>query len=118
MKISKQGLEEIKETILITLKEINDEFINTSELHNRAFNEDYFLVGYYNCEEWLKNNIGIFNAISMIKNYESVLYGEVSTDLTNSESVLNMLAYILGGELISEIFDESLTIKENIENIE
>ena len=116
--VSLSGLEEIKETILETLKEIDGDYIDASELHFKAFNEDYFLTGYYNCEEWLKNNYGIFNAIHTIKEYEIEQFGEVNTDLTSSESVLNMLAYILGEELINEVFDEDLTIKENINNIE
>lgn len=25
------------------------------DLHHHLFNEDYYLIGYYNCEQWLKN---------------------------------------------------------------
>ena len=116
--LEKQGFEEIKETLIETLKGIDGEYIDASELHFKAFNEDYFLIGYFNCEKWLKNNIGVFNAIGIIKDFETEQFGEVSTDLTDSEKVLNMLVYILGQELINEVFDEDLTIKENIENIE
>ena len=31
------------------------------------FNEDYFIIGYYQAEKWLDENGGVFNAIESIK---------------------------------------------------
>ncbi len=73
-----------------------------SELHFHLFNEDYFIIGYYQAEEFLKAGPGIFNAIEEIKQYEQDNFGEVTTDLSNSESVANMYAYIHGEELLYE----------------
>tara|TARA_R100001440_G_scaffold42080_1_gene61759 strand:- start:230 stop:616 length:387 start_codon:yes stop_codon:yes gene_type:complete len=70
-----------------------------SDLHHYLLNEDYFIIGYYQAEQWLKKD-GIFNAIETIKEYENLNFGEVSTDLSSSESVANMLAYILGEEIL------------------
>ena len=70
-----------------------------SDLHHYLLNEDYFIIGYYKAEEWLKKD-SIFNAIETIKNYENDNFGQVSTDLSSSESVANMLAYILGEEIL------------------
>ena len=70
-----------------------------SDLHHYLLNEDYFIIGYYKAEQWLKKD-SIFNAIEIIKNYESDNFGQVSTDLSSSENVANMLAYILGEEIL------------------
>ena len=64
-------------------------------------NEDYFIIGYYEAEKWLKKD-SIFNAIDKIKEYEQFNFGQVTTDLSSSESVANMLAYILGEEILFE----------------
>ena len=69
------------------------------DLHHYLLNEDYFIIGYYKAEQWLKKD-SIFNAIEIIKNYENDNFGQVSTDLSSSESVANMLAYILGEEIL------------------
>jgi len=69
------------------------------DLHHYLLNEDYFIIGYYNAEQWLKKD-SIFNAIEIIKNYENDNFGQVSTDLSSSESVANMLAYILGERIL------------------
>ena len=70
-----------------------------SDLHHYLLNEDYFIIGYYKAEQWLKKD-SIFNAIETIKEYEQSNFGKVTTDLSSSESVANMLAYILGEEIL------------------
>ena len=74
-----------------------DQYIG--DLHHYLLNEDYFIIGYYKAEQWLKKD-SIFNAIETIKEYEQDNFGQVSTDLSSSESVANMLAYILGEEIL------------------
>ena len=76
------------------------------DIHNEVFNTDYFIIGYYNAEKWLNDNYGIFAAIDRIKEYEEDNFGEVFTDLSSSENVVNMLVYILGEEIIEEVIDE------------
>ena len=70
-----------------------------TDLHHYLLNENYFIIGYYKAEQWLKKD-SIFNAIDKIKEYEQDNFGEVSTDLSSSDSVANMLAYILGEEIL------------------
>lgn len=114
--LSNTGRKELINSIIETLND-RGEGINTSELHNEVFNTDYFIIGYYQAEEWLKANYGIFNAIDKIKEYETDNFGEVSTDLSSSEKVVNMLVYILGEEIINELdtitnnWDEEITPK-------
>ena len=72
------------------------------DLHNHIFNEDYFIIGYYQAEEWLKENVGIFAAIEEIRKYEMDNFGAVNTDLGDSEKVVNMYVYIKGEEILQE----------------
>ena len=106
---------------------INDGYLMgkpVNELHHEIFNTDYFIIGYFQAEKWLKENYGIFAAIETIKEYEQENFGEVNTDLSSSENVVNMLVYILGEELLNDIntiqenWDEDLTeeISEEIKN--
>ena len=101
----------MKDSIRLELTEhvqmlINDKVLtqdNIDDWHFHAFNEDYYLIGYYNCEQWLKqHDVSAFEAINDIVEYEQDNFGEVYTKLDNSESVVNMYAYILGEQIISE----------------
>ena len=91
--------EDVKEYIIDQLQDDVGLDQNINDLHHYLLNEDYFIIGYYQAEQWLKKD-SIFNAIEKIKDYEQSNFGEVSTDLSNSENVANMLAYILGEEIL------------------
>lgn len=89
---------------------------NIDDWHFHAFNEDYYLVGYYNCEQWLKNhNVSAFEAIEEIKQYENDNFGEVSTDFSNSEKVVNMYVYIQGEQVLYDIQDQIIEQLEGAE---
>ena len=92
--------EELKNHILDL---INDRIItneNIEDVHFYAFNEDYYIIGYYQSEQWLKkHNINIFEAIQICQEYEKNNFGEC-TIYDNSEKTVNMLAYIWGEEII------------------
>lgn len=93
------------ELVNYTIDELNDlkgSTIYGCDLHNELFNSDYFIIGYYAAEQWLIKNTGVFKAIDIIQDYEKNNFGEVQTDLSSSEAVCNMVAYILGEELLQE----------------
>ena len=75
------------------------------DLHNRLFNEDYHYCYTSEAEDDL-NAIGVFNAISVIVKYETEEFGVVNTDFTNPCNVANMLYYIVGEEVLYDLFDE------------
>tara|TARA_R100001082_G_scaffold79488_1_gene46816 strand:+ start:453 stop:785 length:333 start_codon:yes stop_codon:yes gene_type:complete len=102
---------EIKEYAIETLKEnikYDKEYLNQDicDIHHDLFNQDYYLIGYYECRKWLKDEV--FNVIECIKEYEEFNFGEVTTDFSNSEQVVNMYVYIIGEKLLYEdnIIDE------------
>ena len=74
------------------------------DLHNHLFNEDYHYIYTSEAVDDL-NAIGVFDAIGVIVEYEKGEFGEVDTDFTNPCTVANMLYYIVGYELLYDLFD-------------
>ena len=105
--------EELKNHILDL---INDRIItneNIEDVHFYAFNEDYYIIGYYQSEQWLKkHNINIFEAIQICQEYEKNNFGEC-TIYDNSEKTVNMLAYIWGEEIIYSLNFETIEELKN-----
>lgn len=95
-------------TVKIELTEyINDNIDNYKkndpDLHHHLFNEDYYIIGYYNADQWLKNhNISVFEALNTIREYEEFNFGETRS-YDNAEETVNMLVYIYGEQLLSEL---------------
>lgn len=85
---------------------------NTDDLHNEIFNRDYFIIGYYQAEQFLKK-VGIFKAIEVVKEYEENNFGEVNTDFSSSEKVCNMYVYIIGEEILNSSRTLSTLRNEN-----
>jgi len=72
---------------------------NMEDWHFLLFNADYYIVGYYQAEQWLeKHNRSPFTAISYCQYYEESNFGESVKMYDNAETTVNMLAYILGEE--------------------
>ena len=71
------------------------------DLHCALFNTDYYIIGTYEAKKWCGDNT--FNIIEVIREYEEFNFGEVSTDFSNPETVVNMYVYILGEEILSLI---------------
>ena len=119
-KLTKEAIKELISKVIETIQENDLQGLCIDELHQRAFNQDYYIIGYYAAEKWLIDNYGIFAAIQKIHEYEESIFGEVNTNLGNSENVCNMITYILGEEIIQDlnIEGEKFTKKElkRIEN--
>ena len=101
--LTNEARKELISKVIETIQENDLEGLYVEELHQRAFNQDYYIIGYYEAEKWLVANYGVFEAIEKIQEYEENNFGEVNTNLGNSESVCNMLTYILGEEIIQDL---------------
>ena len=77
--------------------------IRDGELHHEIFNTDYYIIGTYKSKQWL--GVDAFDAIAMIKDYEMDNFGEVYTDLSDAERVVNMVVYIIGEEIVADFVD-------------
>ena len=117
--------QDVKEYII---QQLNDDVgldQHISDLHHYLLNEDYFIIGSYRAEQWLKkDDSSVFEAIETIREYEQSNFGQVSTDLSSSENVANMLAYILGEEILFESdiyqqiqFDKNILEEDDIKNL-
>ena len=97
-------IEDAKAAIIeaLTDGEYNDYYC---DLHNYLFNEDYHYC-YTNDAKKALNEIGVFDAIGVIVKYETEEFGVVNTDFTNPCEVANMLYYIVGEEVLYDLFDE------------
>lgn len=103
------------------IDKINDGILtndNRDDWHFYCFNEDYYIIGYYECSQWLKrHDIGEFEAAGICQQYEVDNFGE-SKVYDNSESVVNMLAYIYGEELIYSLDAQNIKqLKKELKNL-
>ena len=78
------------------LEEIGD------DLHHECFNTDYYIIGTYQAKQWLEDQA--FDIINIIKDYEQFNFGEVFTDLSEPEKVVNMYVYIVGEHIVQDYF--------------
>ena len=94
--------EEIKEYFDDFIKDQGEDWIeeNIDDLHHHAFNTDYYIIGTYQAKKWLGDQV--FEIIEFIKQYENDNFGEVSTDFSDAEKVVNMYVYIIGEEIVSD----------------
>lgn len=108
-----------KRTIELELKEhildkVNDEVLtdqNVDDWHFHCFNEDCYIIGHNNAEQWLKqHDVSAFEAMETVISWEHEVLGEVSlkSDDINAEKIVNLYVYVLGEELLSEIGAESI----------
>lgn len=74
------------------------------DLHNDVFNTDYYIIGRYRAEKELEA-YGVFEAIRLVQYYEMEFFGEVYTDLSEPEKLINMVYYIIGEEVIGEMYN-------------
>lgn len=97
---------ELKEHIQSRIDDGVIDDTNQDEWHFHCFNEDYYIIGYYEAEQWLSNHgLSSFEAIQLCMDYEKDNFGEVSPSdkYNNAESVVNMVAYIYGEEILNAI---------------
>ena len=94
--------EEIKEHFNDFIEEQDSEWIeeNIDDLHHHAFNCDYYIIGTYKATQWLGEEV--FNVINFIKDTEMDNFGEVYTDFSSAEAIVNMYVYIIGEEIVSD----------------
>ena len=72
------------------------------DLHNEVFNTDYYVIGTYQAKEILRE-YDVFEAIELVQSYEEEQFGEICTELSDPEKLLNMVYYIVGDEVIADM---------------
>ena len=79
-------------------------FRSIGDLHHEIFNTDYYIVGRYQAKQWMGEHA--FDMIGDIQEYENMHFGEIHTDLSEPEQVVNMWAYVEGWQIIDECYQE------------
>ena len=72
---------------------------NKDDWHHHAYNMDYYIIGTYKAEQWMGDKA--FDIIRTVQEYEQENFGEVTTDLSDPERVVNMYTYIVGEQVVS-----------------
>ena len=85
-------------------------------MHNEVFNTDYYIIGTYQAKKALKE-YDVFEAIEKVQTYEKDNFGEIYTDLSDPEKLINMLYYIIGEEVLYEMMKGIKAWDDNWNNI-
>jgi len=97
-------IQELKDYTIEGLENLKGTNPEASEVHHEIWNTDYFIIGYAQAEKWLDENVGSFEAIRVIQEYEKSNFGEIYTDLSSSEKVCNMYVYIQEEEILNDSY--------------
>ena len=94
--------DEIKEHFEDFIHNEGEEWVleHKEELHHEIFNTDYYIIGRYEAKQWLGDNI--YEVIGRIVEYEQFNFGELTTDLSEPEKIVNMYTYIIGEDIVSD----------------
>lgn len=106
--------EEAREAIIEELKNGYDGYY--WDLHDKLFKKDYYIIGTYEAKKALEE-YGVFEAIEKVQAYEKDAFGEVYTDLSNPEKLINALYDIISEEVLREMMDGIEAWNENWNNV-
>ena len=105
--------EEAREAIIEALK--NGYSGHYADLHNEVFNTSYYIIGRYEAKKALEE-YGIWDALEKVQEYEMDNFGEIYTDLSDPEKLVNMLYYIIGEEVLFEMMQDVDVFHDNWNN--
>ena len=87
---------EIKAYILDRIEEHADYDLDSLQepydLGNEIYNTDYYIIGTWQAKQWLGSDV--FEVIEAIKYYEQSEFGEINTDSSSPEAIVNMFVIL------------------------
>lgn len=98
--------DEIRQHAIEAIADLKGSNVHGCDLHNEVFNTDYYIIGAYKAKQWLGDHA--FDVIDTIKEYEQENFGDVNTDFSDPEKVVNMYVYIVG----EEVLNDSIALRE------
>lgn len=106
---------DIIERIESELRDCDDRSIRAqpADLHHTLYNTGYAYVYYGNAAAAL-SELGTFECIRLVREYEQFHFGEVYTDLSDPCKVANMLVYIGGYALLDAVQRDLASAAENL----
>jgi hypothetical protein len=112
---------ELIEHLIDTVKYSTNDRTNFDDIHHESFNENYYIIGYYEANQWLKNHgVDPFEAVAYVIEQEKNHFGESSlkADDFNSERVVNLLVYFAGFDVMPNCNLSDITKTELLELLE
>ena len=99
--------DEIKNELLDYVENNNlslSKALQDDDLHYKVYNSDYFIIGYYNAEQWLikDDRNYTFEVLGYVQEQEEIALGTIEK-IDNAERLVNLYAYWLGYEVIAEL---------------
>jgi len=82
------------------------------DIHHHCFNTDYYIIGTYEAKKWLGDQV--LDIIQYIKTYEEFNFGEVSTDFSDAEKIVNMYVYIMGEYIVQDWYTPRSVITKEL----
>lgn len=90
------------------------------DLHQHAFNDDYYIIGHYKAKQWLGDQA--MEVVAYIQNYQKENWGEdeIETFLDEDgsidyERIVNMYTYCRGQELVWDFIENWENKYENFD---
>jgi hypothetical protein len=96
--------QELRNNLIEYVKQC-DEDHSFDDLHHEVFNEDYYIIGYYQANEWLtSHSVSAFEAIAYVIEQEENHFGESSLTASdmNSERIVNLLVYFAAFDVMPD----------------
>jgi hypothetical protein len=111
---------EIKAYILDRIEEIADyeleKLQEPYDLGHEIYNTDYYIIGTWQAKQWLGSDV--FEVIENIKYYEQSEFGEVHTDFSSPEAIVNMFVYIIGDRNIHGLVEQYIEDNDIVFDLE
>lgn len=120
-----QNKEEVLDEMLDRVEDYEGSDFDTFE--NEVFNDAERNMYYNEAKDELEKFVsdedldgyetvdGVFGAIELIKEYENTEFGEVNTDFSNPCDIANMIDFIRGGNVFSDVMEKAdLDMDEDI----
>ena len=108
--MKKSVIEEVREFALSSLVDLQlseESLEDIGDVHNELFNMDYYIIGYYEANQWLKShNIDVFEGIEWVRQCEEFQFGECYAKIDNSENLVNHIVYFAGMDIIGEVIED------------
>ena len=108
--------QELRYNLIEYVKQCDEDRTDFDDLHHEVFNEDYYIIGYYQASQWLKqHDVDAFEAIRYVIEQELAHFGEsnLKHQDINSEHIVNLLVYFAAFDIMPDC-DLSNTSKTEI----
>jgi hypothetical protein len=100
--VEKEYIRTLKNDAINALIEMLEDYSGYyCDLHHEVFNMDYYMVYTSDAKKLLGDDC--YDAIGRIVEYEQFNFGNVNTDLSEPTSVVNMMYYIIGEQVLTDI---------------